>query len=315
MSTQPARSAPSQGAENAVFQRKLHSKAYRGEPHTRGARQGFIVLPRSQINHPLLDTGPYDRRSAWLWLVTSARWARGELNTKGGLVLIQRGQLAVTDTYLANAWDWDRMKVRRFLDAITQANMIRSDRNQAIRVITICNYEQFQRCNAAIEPAVTAARAQGDQNQDYKTPKTQESQKAAPSGRDGLFFDPDVEGNGQDTSSQSTRNQLMALGLPLLMQISGGSERSCRSYLGRLLQVAKDDASHVLRTLYDAQEFQPADWRSWLMAACNKQRQTPKPHPGLVWMDEPVLHEAEGGDGSPFVETTAEPFEPLGCSA
>ncbi len=270
MSIHSARSARSQAAEAAVSQRKARSKALRNASHMHGPRQGFIVLPRSQICHPLLNKGPHDERSAWLWLVMSARWAPGQLETKGGLVLIERGQLAVTDTYLADAWDWDRIKVRRFLEKITELNMICSNRDQTIRVITICDYERFQRCSVATEPTATRDRSQGDQNQNNKTPKIQENQKASPSGPGAVLFEADMEGNDEHTPAQITRNQLITLGLPLLAQISGKPEQSCRSYLGRLLRVAEDDAVYVLRTLHDAQRVQPVDWRSWLMAACTK---------------------------------------------
>ena len=145
-------------------------------------------MPRSLFSHPILGDDPYDRRSALTWLVVSARWAPGELRTLRGVVRIERGQIAATDGYLAEAWGWDRMKVRRFLKAITRANLIRTQTDQAVRVITICDYEQFARFGAVADHKVFTNRPQAVQNQKDKTPRLQKYQKAAPSGHAQALF-------------------------------------------------------------------------------------------------------------------------------
>ena len=172
----------------AAPQPKARRKAAGGALHTHGASQGYVVLPRSLFSHPILGDDPYDRRSALTWLVVSARWAPGELRTMRGLVRIERGQIAATYGYLAEAWGWDRMKVRRFLKAITRANLIRTQTDQAVRVITVCDYEQFARFSTVADHKVFTNRPQADQNQKDKTPGFQKYQKAAPSGHAQALF-------------------------------------------------------------------------------------------------------------------------------
>jgi len=43
--------------------------------------RGTLVVARSLVDHPVLATEPFDRRSAGLWLLTEAAWAARNLLT------------------------------------------------------------------------------------------------------------------------------------------------------------------------------------------------------------------------------------------
>lgn len=106
-------------------------------------RSGFIILPRDELDRAVLADGPPGRSACWLWLLTHMHWKPGHVATKRGRILVGRGQLAVTDTFLASSWQWERTKVQRFIAALVRWEMIRTDHDQAVRVITICNHERF----------------------------------------------------------------------------------------------------------------------------------------------------------------------------
>ena len=106
-------------------------------------RSGFIIMPRDELDHPVLAARPFNRPMAWLWLLTHMHWKPDEVKTKRGLISVERGQLAVADTFLASAWKWERTKVQRFIASLERLDMIRTDQDQAIRVITVCNHERF----------------------------------------------------------------------------------------------------------------------------------------------------------------------------
>ncbi len=108
-----------------------------------GTKSGFIILPREELDHPVLAEGRVSRLAAWLWLLTHMHWKPAKLKTKRGLISVERGQLVVADTFLASAWKWERTKVQRFIAALERWDMIRIDQEQALRIITVCNHERF----------------------------------------------------------------------------------------------------------------------------------------------------------------------------
>lgn len=108
-----------------------------------GTTSGFIMLPRDELDHPVLAEGSFSRQAAWLWLLTHMHWKPGKVETRRGRILVGRGQLAVADTFLASCWKWERTKVQRFMAALVSRDMIHTNQDQAIRVITICNHNRF----------------------------------------------------------------------------------------------------------------------------------------------------------------------------
>lgn len=101
---------------------------------------GYVFLWRGWMNHPVLakGAGPFTRREAWAWLIEHAAW-----HDQGGL---RRGQLSVTQRFLASAWKWPRMSVKRFLDELSGTEMLKSEHKNGTgkSLITVCNYEKYQ---------------------------------------------------------------------------------------------------------------------------------------------------------------------------
>lgn len=63
------------------------------------------------------------------------------------------------------------------------------------------------------------------------------------------------------------RSELWQEGLAILQGLTGKGEKSCRTFLGKLLQEAKDDCARVLEALREASKLRPADPPAWLKAA------------------------------------------------
>ncbi len=98
------------------------------------------------FDHPTLDSGPYDRRSAWLWMIAKASRLDRRINHKGKPLEIKRGQLLGSRKFLAEKWGWSEQSVRTFLNALTIDGMIEINQSNGhyANVITICNYDAYQ---------------------------------------------------------------------------------------------------------------------------------------------------------------------------
>lgn len=98
------------------------------------------------FDHPILDSGPYDRRSAWLWLIAKAARIDRRINHKGKAIELKRGQMLAGRAFLAESWNWSEKQVRLFLELLAAENMIEKGQSNGhyANVITICNYDVYQ---------------------------------------------------------------------------------------------------------------------------------------------------------------------------
>lgn len=111
------------------------------------SERGFYRLYRGWLDHPML-AGPYDRRSAWCWLIEHAAWKPRTVVVNTTEVQVQRGQLVASVRFLAEIWGWKRTKAHTFLTDLKDRTAIRTANRTAGRtpytVITICNYDEYQ---------------------------------------------------------------------------------------------------------------------------------------------------------------------------
>lgn len=98
------------------------------------------------LEHPVLDRGPYDRRSAWQWLIIKAAWKPKRVNHKNIIITLERGQVLIGRSYLAKTWGWSEQQVRTFLNQLLAESMLEINQSNGhfANVATICNYEKYQ---------------------------------------------------------------------------------------------------------------------------------------------------------------------------
>lgn len=87
---------------------------------------------------------PYDRRSAWQYILFQAYYKDDKIMNKGELVLVKRGQFPTSVRDLADKWMWSIGKVQRFLDALEAEHMVERSRLKNGTLITVVNYEIYQ---------------------------------------------------------------------------------------------------------------------------------------------------------------------------
>ncbi|MGX9390533.1 hypothetical protein ACWX0K_07030 [Nitrobacteraceae bacterium UC4446_H13] len=122
--------------------------------------RGTFSVDRDIFRHRLFnDSAPFSRLEAWLWLIAEAAYKPRSVRIAGKTYDLERGQLAVSTRYLAEAWRWPQTSVRRFLDTLKAAQerltsgsktgshdgpMIGSQSGSGVTIITIYNYNKYQ---------------------------------------------------------------------------------------------------------------------------------------------------------------------------
>src|SRR4051812_33644868 len=106
--------------------------------------RGFFQVDRGVWSHPVFASEAFTEREAWLWLIARAAWKPNGVRVGQLLVHVERGQLAVSSRYLAEAWRWGKSSVARFLTKLNDAAMIEARHGRDATVITLCNYEKYQ---------------------------------------------------------------------------------------------------------------------------------------------------------------------------
>lgn len=106
------------------------------------------------LEHDILNVGPYDRRSAWLWLITHAAWKDKRVNHKGRPLALKRGQVLAGRAFLAETWGWSEQNVRTFVHLLVAEGMVILNQSGGhfANVLTICNYEKYQSVEVESQP-------------------------------------------------------------------------------------------------------------------------------------------------------------------
>lgn len=117
---------------------------------------GYIAVARTIFDHPVFRRRP-EWHVAWEKLIASAAWKPMGHRGEWGVVHVERGQVATTLRRLGTAWGWPKSNVDRFLKRLQREEMVHlqttgtatgtSSRTLPFKVtiITICNYDKFQR--------------------------------------------------------------------------------------------------------------------------------------------------------------------------
>jgi quinol monooxygenase YgiN len=148
------------------------------------SERGVFAVDRGIWDHPSFADEPLTEREAWQWLIGEAAF-KDRVRRVGSLVVeLARGQLAASTRFMADKWQWSEARVRRFLKRLKTDAMIDAASDAGITIITICNYNKYQRVslpNDAASDAQTdaAATQQRRKTEDTKTIEIDSEAKAS----------------------------------------------------------------------------------------------------------------------------------------
>ena len=107
--------------------------------------KGWIKTWRKIWSSDIWDSKePFCRRAAWIDLLLMANHEPHTINTKGGPIQVERGQLHTSYQHLADRWHWSRGKVVRFLRYTNEHSMTHTNRHGNGTTVTIENYTFYQ---------------------------------------------------------------------------------------------------------------------------------------------------------------------------
>lgn len=133
-----------------------------GIGHNRPPAQGYILIFRSLLNHPVVGAGKpvkpakpskptYSRLEAWIDLLMMAVYDDKTVQMNGFKFDLKRGENVCATSYLSARWNWSEKSIRGFLSRLQEHEMIfkkGAPKGQAkgkrSNHLSICNYSQYQ---------------------------------------------------------------------------------------------------------------------------------------------------------------------------
>jgi hypothetical protein len=117
--------------------------------------RGYYRMHRGWMEHPVFANEAFTEREAFEWLVGEATWQEDRVVAhKGNPVKVDRGQVPHSIRFMADAWGWNPSKTLRFVDKLKKWNMIETATETGQLIITICNYDKYQKGETQTETAV-----------------------------------------------------------------------------------------------------------------------------------------------------------------
>lgn len=171
---------------------------------TFSSENGWVAIARSIRTHPLVgihlfakpmdaNRGAVQPMAAFIDLIMECRYEDGFVINGGRKMQVQRGQLVGAVSWLAARWNWTPMAVRVWLDKLEADMMIsrfvpgaskgNKHVGRAATVISLCNYDQYQKSTAneqQTKQQINSKQATNEQQQ-YKDNKGTKEQGNNPS--------------------------------------------------------------------------------------------------------------------------------------
>jgi DNA replication protein DnaD len=105
---------------------------------------GTVNISRGIWSDTAFKDQPFTEREAFMWMVMEASWKPREKRVGSVVVQLNRGQLAASVRFMADAWNWQKSTVDRFLKRLENRDMIGTASGTGVNVITICKYNDYQ---------------------------------------------------------------------------------------------------------------------------------------------------------------------------
>jgi len=107
--------------------------------------QGWFSVQRSLLSSPLWLSEKFTHAQAWIDLIGLANHTEGFIRVRDSKIPILRGQLGWSQLKLAQRWDWSRNKVRSYLNELEKDGKIEQQKNSLTTIISIINYNHYQK--------------------------------------------------------------------------------------------------------------------------------------------------------------------------
>lgn len=136
----------------------------------------WIRVQTSIFDHDVFATEPLTEREAWLWLISRAAWKDTVHRIGASVAIVKAGSMFITIREMQVAWRWaSTRRVHRFLELLSNQNMIETSSETGKTCVTICNYAKYQNVEAISETPHDGALKQKRNTKDTSKPDTKTS--------------------------------------------------------------------------------------------------------------------------------------------
>jgi hypothetical protein len=143
------------------------------------AKQGWIKVYRGLLDDPLIDPRePHTKVQAWVELLLMAEYEAGERVISGQVIRYERGDIVVSEQYLAVTLKWSKGKVRRFISVLRSMQRVVTRKTNVTSIISIVNYDKHQGGGNADGNADGKSDGNSDGNSDGKQVKEVKKQRS-----------------------------------------------------------------------------------------------------------------------------------------
>lgn len=120
-------------------------------------KSGFVYLHRKVLDHWIFDHKHcYSKFEAWVDILLNVNQKTSSpIYISGERFVAERGQSLFSLETWANRWNWDKSKVRRFMDKLVSDEMIVINNEKKTTRLTVCNYDTYQTKRHSSDTAAT----------------------------------------------------------------------------------------------------------------------------------------------------------------
>lgn len=105
----------------------------------------FYLMHRGWMDNEIFSDEPFTDRLAWAWLIQEASFEPHKIRYKNKMIEVGIGQVPISYRRLVDKWKWGIHRVRNFLGLLESERMISRQTATGFLVISICNYEKYQK--------------------------------------------------------------------------------------------------------------------------------------------------------------------------
>lgn len=141
---------------------------------------GFVQIHRSIMGHHAFRNDA--EAMAFAWMIARAAWKATKVRYKNRIIPLQRGQLAISVRDMAAAMDRDKAWVDRLWKRLKKEDMVQTVGETHVTIITICNYDDYQKKSETGETAAERKVRQGRDTEQEGEELEEENTPPTPSG-------------------------------------------------------------------------------------------------------------------------------------
>jgi predicted transcriptional regulator len=213
---------------------------------------GTVNIARTLFQDEAFKDQPFTEREAFMWMVMEASWKDRTKRVGAIVVDLKRGQLAASIRFMAEAWQWEKSTVDRFLKRLEKRDMIGTASGTGVNVITICKYADYQ--GGETESGT-------EKNEKRDSSGTAAGQTRTPE----VIPEVVTEANASDGDAVDPAKALWDAGVKLLSG-TGMTTKAARSVIGGLRKDFPGQDGQILSAIMECGRAGAVDPIPWLKA-------------------------------------------------